>query len=77
MIYLKRFLFCIALIIIAVIVFTISFIVVIAFPLWGMIFFVLTGEDPLAIDIWDLIPDKAINTVDWFISKFLGNTPVA
>lgn len=69
MIYLKRFSFVIVMG--SSILFAIfgTLLVVLSFPLWGFIYFIITGGDPLKDEIFEFTWETTFKFMKWYSDK--------
>lgn len=69
MIYLKRFCFVIICILCILIGIIGTLIELIIYPIWCLIYYVITGEDTLNTDL-SIIWEYSIKFLDWYKNKF-------
>lgn len=69
MIYLKRFLYIIVMIIILIVFYTLHILQIITTPIWGFIYYVIKGIDPLIAENFFLL-DWGNFILNWYSDKF-------
>lgn len=69
MIYLKRFSFVIVMFLSILIGIFGTLIVVLSSPLWGFLYFILTGDDPFKDEIFTFIWENVGKFVEWYCDK--------
>lgn len=69
MIYLKRFSFVIVMFLSILIGIFGTLMVVLSFPLWGFLYFILTGDDPIKDEIFEFVWENTCKFMEWYSNK--------
>lgn len=69
MIYLKRFSFVIVMFLSILIGIFGTLMVVLSFPLWGFLYFILTGDDPIKDEIFEFVWENTYKFMEWYSNK--------
>jgi len=73
MIYIKRFCLCIVVVILLLFTGIMFLLQLITFPLYGLVYYVTTGKDPLTEEYMDFWENRSNNFMNWYINKFGPN----
>lgn len=68
MIYIKRFCFCIVMSLSIAFIVIVTLLMMVTYPIWVMIYYVITGNDPE--DIVGFPVDIIDNFMDWYDERF-------
>ena len=73
MIYIKRFCLCIVAVMLLLLAGITFLLQLVTFPLYGLVYYVTTGEDPLNEEYMDFFINHINNFMDWYKNKFGPN----
>lgn len=73
MIYIKRFCLCIVAVISLLLAGIMFLLQLVTFPLYGLVYYVATGKDPLTEEYMDFWINHTNNFMNWYINKFGPN----